>query len=46
MNLHELNQLIEAVKNDKQLYDFYVKKRAELINKINKKIKNELTKIN
>ena len=46
MNLHELNQLIEAVKNDKQLYDFYVKKRIELISKINKKIKNELTKIN
>lgn len=38
MNLFELDQLIERVKNDKELFNFYTKKRKELVKEINRKI--------
>jgi len=34
MNIYELDRLIEAVKDDKELYEFYTKKRVELVAKI------------
>jgi hypothetical protein len=45
MNLHELNQLIkqledEKLDSNKTLLDFYYKKRFELIDRIIKKLMN------
>ena len=51
MNLYELNELIadlelgKTLKKDKELINFYKKKKVELIKTIEQKIKIELNKL-
>lgn len=45
MNIYELDQLIERVKNDKELFNFYTKKRKDLIKQINKNVKEALNSL-
>lgn len=45
MNLKELDKMIEAVRDDKELLSFYLKKRKELVAKIKANVMNELKKI-
>ncbi len=42
MNLYEVTALIESVKDDKELFNFYTAKKAELIKEINARVKEEL----
>jgi len=42
MNLYELDKLIERVKDDKELHEFYTKKRAELVEKIKQAVIKKL----
>lgn len=45
MNIYELDRLIERVKEDKELFNFYTKKRKELVNQINKNVKEALSSL-
>ena len=38
MNLKELNKLIESVKEDKELSEFYTEKKKQLIERLNNDI--------
>mgnify|MGYP003631614481 CR=1 FL=1 len=42
MNLYRLNALLEEVKEDKELFNFYSAKKVELLKEINAKVKEEL----
>tara|TARA_R110000772_G_scaffold158909_1_gene270081 strand:+ start:716 stop:1021 length:306 start_codon:yes stop_codon:yes gene_type:complete len=45
MNLKELNKLIESVKEDKELSEFYTEKKKQLIERLNNDILNNLKDI-